>query len=44
LSSGSRYCATIPKHNNKTVDYWIELTDSVGNVTTGSAYSYDQEG
>ncbi len=42
LASGNTYCATIPKHNNKTVNYWIELTDSGGYVTNGSTYSYYQ--
>lgn len=42
LSSGNTYCATIPKHNNKTVNYWIELTDSGGTVTTGNTYTYNQ--
>jgi type IV pilus assembly protein PilW len=44
LSSGSIYCGTIPKHNNQTVNYWIELTVGVGHVSTGDIYSYDQAG
>jgi len=43
LAGGSTYCATIPKHNNQTVNYWIELTDTGGFVTNGSTYTYEQE-
>lgn len=36
------YCGTIPKYNNKTVNYYIETYDSSNNVRdTSAAYSYD---
>lgn len=44
LSSG-RYCGTIPKHNNSTVNYRIETYDSSGNMLDQSdEYSYEQAG
>jgi prepilin-type N-terminal cleavage/methylation domain-containing protein len=42
LSAG-RYCGTIPKHNNRTVNYHIETYDSSGILLDESAdYSYNQ--
>ncbi|MDP2644852.1 MAG: prepilin-type N-terminal cleavage/methylation domain-containing protein [Desulfobacterales bacterium] len=44
LSSGNTYCATIPKHNNQTVTYYITAIDTLGNESSSSTYQYTQSG
>lgn len=43
--SGGTYCGTIPKHNNKTVIYYLQTYDAGGAVRdTSASYTYAQAG
>jgi type IV pilus assembly protein PilW len=42
LDSPDVYCANIPRHNNRTVSYYIVAIDNVGHTTTSLTYTYTQ--
>jgi len=43
--SGGTYCGTIPKHNNKTVIYYLQTYDAGGAVRdTSASFTYNQAG